>query len=328
MQVLSIDGGGIRGIIPALVLTEIERRCDARCADLFDLIAGTSTGAIIACALTRPDSKGQPMFKAEDVVGLYLEHGPEIFHRSFTRRILTIDGMLADKFSDRALNRVLDQYLGDARLSDALTNILLTSYEIKRRHAFFFRSGCAREDLSFDFPMAKAARAATAAPTYFAPATVRDALDAQTYDLVDGGVFAVNPALVALTDITVRGERDRLKTMVSLGTGSLTRPIDINRARHWGKLQWARPIVDVVFDSIADTTEFELRTLLSEHYSRFQIDLHHASDDLDDASDRNIKNLVGEAQRLIRDRSAAIDTVCAQLIQTKSNQQPLQTLPL
>jgi patatin-like phospholipase/acyl hydrolase len=77
MRVLAIDGGGIRGLIPALVLAELERRAGRRTFELFDLIAGTSTGSILACALCAPD----PM-PASRLVALYTEEGPEIFDRS------------------------------------------------------------------------------------------------------------------------------------------------------------------------------------------------------------------------------------------------------
>src|SRR3954452_14332493 len=83
VRILAIDGGGIRGLIPAVVLADLERRTGRRVAELFDLIAGTSTGGILACALTRPAPDGGqgPAFAAADLIGLYESEGPEIFHR-------------------------------------------------------------------------------------------------------------------------------------------------------------------------------------------------------------------------------------------------------
>src|SRR5438477_2908247 len=85
LRVLSLDGGGIRGVISATVLAEIERRCGKRIAEMFDLIAGTSTGGILALGLTVPDpvSSGKPRHSAEELVALYAEKGSTIFHRSF-----------------------------------------------------------------------------------------------------------------------------------------------------------------------------------------------------------------------------------------------------
>jgi patatin-like phospholipase/acyl hydrolase len=89
MRVLAIDGGGIRGLIPALVCTEIERRSGRRVFELFDLIAGTSTGGIIACAVCAPDP-----LPASELVKLYEEEGPDIFDRSLFQRIRSADGLL------------------------------------------------------------------------------------------------------------------------------------------------------------------------------------------------------------------------------------------
>ena len=81
LRVLALDGGGIRGIIPASLLAELERRCDRRIGEMFDLIAGTSTGGILALGLTAPDpaNPGEPRYRAEELVNLYVEKGHVIF---------------------------------------------------------------------------------------------------------------------------------------------------------------------------------------------------------------------------------------------------------
>src|SRR3954451_3767492 len=109
MRVLTIDGGGIRGLIPALVLAEVERRTGRPIGACFDLIAGTSTGGIIACALARPD----PM-PAADIARIYLEDGPRIFHRDLLKRITSVEGFLDERYDDAGLNASLARHLGDA----------------------------------------------------------------------------------------------------------------------------------------------------------------------------------------------------------------------
>src|SRR6476660_9760178 len=98
MRVLSIDGGGIRGLIPALVLTEVEKRSGKRIYELFDLIAGTSTGGILVCALCAPDP-----LPAEQLVGLYEDEGPKIFDGSIWQRIRSAEGLLDEKYDAAAL---------------------------------------------------------------------------------------------------------------------------------------------------------------------------------------------------------------------------------
>lgn len=309
MRVLSIDGGGIRGLIPALVLAEIERRTGRRAHELFDLIAGTSTGGIIAAALARPD----PVTAAQ-LAALYEQEGPRIFHRSLLKRIESADGNIDERYDDSGLNAALHEFLGDARLSACRPDVLVTAYDIERRNAFFFRSSRARSDPAHDFPLAAVARATSAAPTYFEPALVQDLARRARYALVDGGVFAVNPAMCAYAELARAGRAPEITVLASLGTGSHTRPLEYDDAKGWGRLQWAAPIIDVVFDGVADTIEFETAQLLPPPRSvRLQIALEGASDDLDDASAANLAALRREAERLIRARSADIDALCVTL---------------
>ena len=314
MRILAIDGGGIRGLIPAVVLAELEHRTGRRTAELFDFIAGTSTGGILACALTRPGDDGAPAFGATDLIGLYESEGPEIFHRSLLKRIESAEGYLDERYDDSGLNAALRRYLGAARLSETLTDVFITAYEIERRQAFFFRSTRARTEPTYDFALVDAARATAAAPTYFEPARVRDAAGAASYALIDGGVFALNPAMVAYAELAAAGRRDQIELVVSLGTGAHTRKLPFGEVRGWGQLEWARPIIDVVFDGVAQTVDFELDQLLPDgRYVRLQTLLQEASDDLDDASDRNLEALRREGSRLVEERSADLDRIAAAL---------------
>lgn len=293
-RVLAIDGGGIRGLIPALVLAEMERRTSRRIADLVDLVAGTSTGAILACALTRPDP-----LPAEEIAGIYVDEGPKIFDRSLLKKITSVDGYVDEKYDDAGLVAALRRYLGDTRLADAAVPLLLTAYDLQGRSAVLLRSGDAGE-----VSMVDAAHASSAAPTYFEPVRV----GAMT--LVDGGVFAINPALVAYAEIA--GEA--LDVLASLGTGEHTRPLPYRQVVGWGKLEWAAPIIDVVFDGSADAVDDQLRRLAGTRYVRLQTRLDEASDNLDDASEGNLAALRREAERLIAAHDAQLDALCATLV--------------
>jgi uncharacterized protein len=310
VKVLCIDGGGIRGLIPALVLAEIEQRTGRRIAELVDLVAGTSTGGILACGLTRPGPDGRPLYSAQELAGIYVEEGPRIFHRSLLKRIFSVDGWVDERYDDDGLDAALARYLGEATLSQALADVLVTAYEISDRLAFFFRSARARSDPAYDFPLVQVARATGAAPSYFEPAEATDVAGARTYPLIDGGVFAVNPSMCALADVTAAGRADELRLMLSLGTGEHTRSYSFEQTRSWGQLEWARPVLDMVFDGVADTTDFEAATLMGDRYVRLQTELNIASDDLDDASDSNLAALRREAEQLIAASQEELDRVC------------------
>lgn len=308
VKVLAIDGGGIRGLIPALVLAEIERRCGRPASKLFDLIAGTSTGGILTCGLTRPGADGGPRFSAAELADLYDVEGPKVFRRGLLKRILSVEGLIDERYDDAGLLASLNRYLGETRLHEALADVLITAYDIRARSAFLFRSSRARTDPAYDFSMAEAARATSGAPTYFEPYEVTDAAGDRTYPLIDGGVYAANPSMLAYTEVM-----PDLEVLVSLGTGSCQRPIDVGKARGWGQLEWARPIIDVVFDGVADTIEFELKTLLGDRYVRLQTMLDEANEAMDDASADNLRALRRLAERLIAERSAELDRLCATL---------------
>ena len=95
-RVLSIDGGGIRGIIPALVLAHLEQQTGEPCSALFDLMVGTSTGGVLALGLSVEDGSARPLFSAQQLVKLYEEHGEEIFEQSLWRKVRSVGGMLEE----------------------------------------------------------------------------------------------------------------------------------------------------------------------------------------------------------------------------------------
>src|SRR3954452_22157774 len=161
LRVLSIDGGGIRGLIPAIVLAEIERRAGRRVWEMFDLIAGTSTGGILACALCAPDP-----LPAEKLVALYEEEGPAIFDRSVWQRIRSAEGLLDEKYDASALDRALERFLSDKRLAESKPDLLVPAYNLGDPGPYFFKTRKAREE-GEDFSLAQVARATAAAPTYF-----------------------------------------------------------------------------------------------------------------------------------------------------------------
>jgi patatin-like phospholipase/acyl hydrolase len=305
MRILAIDGGGIRGLIPAVVLTELERRAGRRTFELFDLIAGTSTGGIIACALCAPDP-----LPASELVKLYEEEGPEIFHRSVFQKIRSGEGLLDEKYDDAALDRAVERFLGHKRLAETRPDLIVPAYDTALPGPYFFKTVKAKEAPgSDDFPLSIVARATSAAPTYF------EAVGTHGKALVDGGVFATNPAMCALAEVlNLENVSPRDVVLLSLGTGERTHRRSFEEIKDWGVAMWARPILDVVFDGVSEAVNYQLeRVLGAGRYWRLQVELTAASDDLDDASEANLANLRAQAEELIRARGADLDAVLALL---------------
>ena len=292
-RVLSIDGGGIRGIIPALVLAHLERQTGQPASELFDLMVGTSTGGILALALSLQDEAGEPLLGAKRMVALYERHGAEIFEQSLWRKVRTVGGIFEEAYSHKALEAVLEYYFGDRTLSECGVPAMVTSYDIQNRRTVFMKSWHPDHSALL---CSEAARATSAAPTYFEPANLQWADEKRT--LIDGGVYMNSPAVSAYAEAR-KLFPDEPIAMLSLGTGELTRPIPYEEARTWGSALWVMSLLDCMFDGVSKAADHQMRLFLGEHYLRLQTPLHYASDDMDDASRGNIRNLKQTARELI-----------------------------
>lgn len=339
-KVLSIDGGGIRGIIPAKILAEIEKRTGKRIFELFDLIAGTSTGGILALGLAKPNryKPKQADFTAEALIQLYRENGARIFYEPILERFTDVDDLVRPKYSSDGRDEVLTQYFGDTPIIKALTEVFLTSYDIELRMPVFFTSSPSKQETSSPvfrkictgFNMKQAGMATSAAPTFFEPYQMLTThrTDRGFYSLVDGGVFANNPTTLALMEAIIDskkagkplGLQDVL--VVSLGTGSLTRKYPYNQAKNWGLVGWVEPLLNITLDGSSESVAVQLEQLLPRaeneppQYYRFQEFLNSTNDSMDNASKENIKNLESLADQIIAERTDDLDEMCKQLLAT------------
>ncbi|MFW5947801.1 MAG: CBASS cGAMP-activated phospholipase [Gemmatimonadota bacterium] len=320
LRILSIDGGGIRGIIPGMVLAALESSAGKPVHELFDLVAGTSTGGILALGLTCRGEDGAARYAAADLVDLYTEQGADIFRRTPLRAIPgvgLVTDLVEEKYPARTLETVLEEYFGDARLRDALTDVIVPAYEIERRVPFFFKSRRAREDDGYDYPIRDVARATSAAPTYFEPHRID--VEGDYYSLIDGGVFANNPTMCAIAEAlaVARDARGAVPDLVvaSLGTGEHTRPIPHSRATGYGLIQWASRLLDVMMDGNSDTVRYQADQATSPgRHFRFQVRLDPASDSLDDASPGNVRTLRLLGEELVARNRDRLDRLMALLL--------------
>ena len=318
-KVLSIDRGGIKGIIPAMVLAEIERRTERRIAEMFDLVAGTSTGGILALGLTKPGQDNKPEYSAKKLIELYETEGGKIFSIPVWHRIHSGWGLADEKYPSTGIDEVALKYFGDVRLAQAFKEVLITAYEIEKRGPWFFKRWEALDsNKGFNPFMREVARATSAAPTYFEPLQLKvGSLGNRAF--IDGGVHSNNPAMCAYVEAIKIHPEEKDFLVVSLGTGEPTRNMPYEEVKGWGLALWAQPILNVVFDGVADTVDYQLRELLvsesdNRRYYRFQTVLDIGKDDMDDASRTNIAALKTKAQEIISKNDAVLDALCAQLV--------------
>ncbi len=318
LRVLSIDGGGIRGIIPARLLGEIEQRTAKPTSALFDLIAGTSTGGILALAMVQPGSERTAAHSALEMVEFYQTLGRSIFSKTLWHRFSSADGLLSSRYPDAPIESVLTKFFGDTRLKEALTPVFIPSYELERRTPFFFRSTMAQQSPEYDFAMNVVARSTSAAPTYFPPELVRGADGKTNFLLIDGGVFANNPAACAFVEAKAHFSSTADITLVSLGTGAPQATALMTNPANWGMAQWARPILDTVLDGISDTVDYQLSQLLppqngTDRYFRIQPSLSASQKAMDNIQPANLNELKAIADKTVVEQSAIIDQICRQL---------------
>ncbi|KAB2977924.1 MULTISPECIES: patatin-like phospholipase family protein [unclassified Wolbachia] len=305
--ILSVDGGGIRGIIPAIILAEIEKRTRKRVAEIFHLMAGTSTGGIVIAGLCKKDKQGNPQYSANDLVEFYQKYGSYIFKSSFLRRSI-FSWLNCTQYPHKNIEFVLDKYFGEDILKNTLSKVLITSYDINNNYPFFFKSW--REDRNF-IRLKDALRAATAAPTYFIPKHLK--IDQIDRVLVDGGVFANNPAACAYASGKRLFPNDDI-VLLSIGTGRTDRSIEYANSKRFGKIGWIKPLLNVMFASGLDCVNYQMNQVIGNRYVRIQSQLKLASADMDNITSKNIKFLQQEAKAMIEDNQKVIEKFCIEIL--------------
>ncbi len=318
VRILSLDGGGIRGIIPAAVLKALEEKLQARkgeaarIADYFDLIAGSSTGGILTCLYLCPEERGsaRPRFTAADALNLYMEWGDDIFDIPFHHKLRTLGGLTDEKYPAAGLEEALSRHFGDLQLKDLLKPCLVTAYDIRRRQAFFFTQHDAVKNDDDNFDLVDVARSTSAAPTYFECAMATSKGNTR-HPMIDGGVFANNPALCAYAEARKMDGAPTAADMLilSLGTGEVRSPYSFGEARDWGLAQWIRPLVDIIMSGVSETVNYQLQKIYEavgceDQYLRLQkTDLPSDHAEMDDASRDNLRTLreMGEALAAVHD---------------------------
>lgn len=318
-DILCLDGGGIRGLVTAVWLKALADRLERPLREQFKLIAGTSTGSILACAVGLG-------FEPQRIIDLYRTRGREIFpetpERLWSRlgRVFT-QGPSAPKYDGAGLRREIQAAFGaGTRLGDLPVRTMITAYDTLNRNAKVFKSW---HDEDKGLRVHELVVASCSAPTYF-PAQVMTIGSAEL-PLIDGGVFANNPTACALAEairINIDEADEALRVplskfiVASFGTGEATRPIPIRAAREWGAMEWAIPAISVLFDGANDAVDYIAAQMVARgNYFRIQTPLDHAYDDMDDASESNMNALVAVAEEYLENKGGdgALDLLARRL---------------
>ncbi|CAL5013014.1 unnamed protein product [Urochloa decumbens] len=337
VTVLSIDGGGVRGIIPGTILAFLEEKLqeldgpDARIADYFDVIAGTSTGGLVTAMLTAPspNDKDRPIFAAKDINDFYLKHCPRIFPPKCGGPLGLLKSVaLGPKYDGKYLHSIVRDLLGNTRVSQALQNIVIPTFDIKLLQPTIFSRYDAVNDVSKDALLSDVCISTSAAPTYL-PGHQFETKDKdgkpRAFNLIDGGVAANNPTLLAMTHVSKQillGNKDFFpikpadygKFMVlSLGTGSakIEQKFDAVESSKWGLLGWlynkgTTPLIDSFSQASADLVDIHASVLFqalhsNDRYLRIQDDeLTRDTSSVDVSTSENLNRLVDVGKGLLK----------------------------
>jgi len=323
ITILSVNGGGERGIIPGTVLDRMEKKTGRRIAKLFKILAGTSTGGILINGLTLADCCGQPKYTAEQMVQLYIKEGPKIFNKSLIRQVWNQVIVGGAKYPASGIESVLNQYFGDALYKDQLCLTIVAAYEASLRSAWFFKNYDPDDGAR---KTSYVCRATSAAPTYFPPL-----LNGATGCFIDGGVAANDPALCALAEAILLSEPGDDFLVVSIGTGKYLRPYTYKQLAGFRLWDWAVPTLDILMDSQPQVTTYVMEKLLKiqlpqQYHDRieqaltrfysFDTNLDDTTDAMDNTDPAILKKLQDLGNRVVDvEQTADFNAVCDRLVQ-------------
>lgn len=364
VTILSIDGGGVRGVIPSTILEFLEKVLqdldgpEVALADYFDVIAGTSTGGLLSAMLTAPDANGRPKFSAKKATTTYIEEATVIFPpvgtdfggvRSLWRMIR------GPRYSGNGLIETVTRLVGDMHLRETVTNVVIPSFDVATQQPVFFSSAHAKIDPLEDPTLAQVCRGTSAAPTYL-PAVhfiTRDESknSSRSFHLVDGGVVCNNPTGVAINQAIkelTAGDKNsermdwtgtyRDLLVLSLGTGEKAVSYDAEKVAKWGVLGWLRngdgsvPLIEIFSNGSADMVDYNLSIIFDSHdsssnYLRIQTDLDKVDGTMDNSSLTNMNQLVSVAKDLLKRPATTRNLVSGKLQEHKdfgTNEQALR----
>nr|GMC55431.1 Patatin-like protein 2 [Ipomoea batatas] len=335
IAILSIDGGGIRGIIPATILAFLEAQLQeldgekARICDYFDLIAGTSTGGLVTAMLTAPNEDKRPLFAAKDILPFYKEHGPQIFAEGYMtcrggglfgkfRRGLA--SFIGPKYDGKYLHQVLQEKLGNTRLHQTLTPIVIPTFDITNFQPHVFTNYKAEDCSELDVKLSDICIGSAAAPTY--GVSCSNVTKLFRFLLHGKTLVAISTVMQRMEskDEDMGGGTNRRFRILSLGTGSSNycQKYTAKMAADWGIAGWlahgdGNPLLDVFSDASSDMVDYHIATSFhsldaGHNYLRIQEDeLEGELASVDVTTEENLKRLQEVGEKLLKKTVSKLD---------------------
>lgn len=342
--ILSIDGGGIKGILPAHALAYLAAKTKLPISSSFDLIVGVSTGAIAAVVLTTPDAQGQPKFSTQDLLNFYNQTSKLLFKTSLYYRIITMEGLIGPKYSPYERQKIYDQALGMVTLHQLLSHVALPIYDWDHEQPQIFHSWYALGDPKVDFYIKDILAGSTSPITFFPPVTIQSVDHSQTHVIADAAIYADNPAMLALLEAQRLYPHQRY-LLVSLGAGTTLPLVNtmVPKSESWGIAHWLTNIFNVITETQKSETNAMLQSMseiLNDRssnkaknfqYYRIDIALPREHSRIGDYSQKNLDVLNNYGEQMINLNKDKLDEIARILIENhpqKENSNSLASPPV
>jgi len=316
IRVLAIEGGGIYGILPAHVMCYLEEKTGKRATELFDVMMGTSTGAILNVILNIPNEKGAPKYTAKEALDLYNTEAVDIFYSPWYHRILTLNGLIGAKYKTKERYDLLKRYIGGLYFDQLINNVIVPSYDMKHQEPLLFRNWIIKGGASDNFSVVDLLMGAISFPGFF-PSVVLGRGD-QELILTDGALFVDNPSLAALL-LAMKMYPNKKYILVSLGTGipEESKGDEVSsQVVNWGNLQWSTSLIKDVLSANKKFNNLLISQAIPfpvEHYL-FTMDRSSRNMAIDDVEPSNIVRLNGEGEKMVSSNIKELDALIPKLL--------------
>jgi uncharacterized protein len=332
--VLSIDGGGVRGIIPVAILNYLERRIQdiqgdsrIRLGNLVDFVAGTSSGAVLGALMLLPSDTKSPWAKLDmiEITDIYMEFVENFFSTNLHHKIKSLWGYHGPKYPLNLIEESILKYFNHYKMENLIKPCIITGYDISKREIILYTN--LKDGKYSSYYIKDILKSAVATPSLFQPGYFHEGDDINT--VIHGDLFSGNPSMLALTEAPKDGiiNSGNLKEVyfLSIGTGldhGLKRKYPYETVKNWGKADWLIPIIDIVISSSQDSIEKETRTLFESHnclenYHRINPPIIHSSGSAMDHTKDNLMNSIKDAIEYIEENKVYLEEIANKICRLK-----------
>jgi len=310
MNILSITGGGVRGIIACRLLLEIERITKTPIYKLFDFMGGTSVGTLILSGILISDDNETPRYNMEELFNIFKKELPSAFSWTYGSYIKSVFGLYGPKYTSLGLEKIANDICGDKTLRNLLKNVCYPAYDKIKCKAYYFDK--IKDE---NVKISDVILSCTSAPTYFPSHMIT--IDNITYDFIDGGIVVNNTAELALLQSTKHlliVDKSKIFELC-IGTGKF----NYGNYNKDGLVNWAPIIVDTIMNGAAENELYELSlSLPQENYFIMNLELDHKYDYMDNTNIKTIEYYLYETEKWIENNKEGIEDFCSKLMKNKN----------